>query len=86
MSTMHSAGGERHEARQDLEPGLEARVSALENDVRTLAVALDAASRLRISTPLRINPDIRIAGGKKIRRILERGGLVLGYPETPGPE
>ena len=84
MSTMHSADGERQQAQHDLASGLEARVSALENDVRTLAAAVDAASRLRISTPLRINPDITIAGGKRIRRILERGGLVRGYPETPG--
>jgi len=85
MSTVHSAGGEREQAPRGPELDPEARLSALEHDVRTLAAAVDAASRLRIST-LRINPDIRIAGGKKIRRILERGGLVRGYPETPRPE
>ena len=68
-----------------LEQDLEARVRRLESQVTTLTAAVDAASRLRIST-LRINPDIRIAGGKKVRRILERGGLVRGYPETSGPE
>ena len=30
-----------------------------------------------------INPDVRIAGGRTVRRVLERGGLVLGYPELP---
>ena len=61
---------------------LEARLQAVEQDVVTLTAALDAASRLRISS-LRINPDLRIAGGKRVRRILERGGLVEGYPEVP---
>jgi hypothetical protein len=61
---------------------LEARLEAVERDVVTLTAALDAASRLRISSLL-INPDLRIAGGKRVRRILERGGLVEGYPEVP---
>jgi len=61
---------------------LETRLQAVEQDVVTLTAALDAASRLRISS-LRINPDLRIAGGKRVRRILERGGLVEGYPEVP---
>jgi hypothetical protein len=86
MSTMHSADGEPQRAQHDLVSDLAARVSALENDVRTLAAAVDAASRLRISTPVRLSPDIRIAGGKNLRRILERGGLVYGYPEAPGTE
>ena len=60
---------------------LEARLQALERHVLTLTAALDAASRLRISS-LRIRPDLRIAGGKRVRRILERGGLVEGYPEV----
>lgn len=68
------------------QPGdLEARIAALEAHVRTLAVAVDAASRLRISS-LRISHDTRIAGGKKVRRILEKGGLVDGYPEVPGAD
>ena len=67
----------------DVEGCLEERVRRLESQLMTLTAAVDAASRLRIST-LRINPDIRIAGGKKVRRILERGDLVRGYPETPG--
>jgi hypothetical protein len=82
-SRMQSRGGEpQSRGRQDLE----ARVSTLEDEVRTLTAAVDAASRLRISTPLRINYDIRIAGGKKVRRILERGGLILGYPEATGSD
>jgi hypothetical protein len=61
---------------------LQARLQAVERDVMTLTAALDAASRLRISS-LRIDPGMRIAGGKRVRRILERGGLVEGYPEVP---
>jgi hypothetical protein len=83
MSTFNSARQERH---QPLELDLEARVSALEDDIRTLTAAAEAASRLRISTRRRVNHDIRIAGGKAVRRILERGGLVRGYPEAAGRE
>ena len=82
MSTTHPEEGKAAQ----VESEVEARVRDLEHDVRTLAAAIDAASRLRISTSLSINPGLRIAGGKRIRRILERGGLVHGYPETPGPE
>ena len=64
---------------QDREQDLEARVAHLEQQVVALAAAVDAASRMRISTPLRINHDIRIAGGKAVRRILEKSGLVSGY-------
>ena len=64
---------------------IEARLSALERNVTTLAAAVDAASRLRISS-LRIDPNFRIAGGKKVRRILEKGGLVQGYPEMSNPD
>lgn len=80
ISVTQSGDGKR-EARD-----LEARVDSLEEQVVTLAAAVDAASRMRISTPLRINYDIRIAGGKAVRRILEKGGLVDGYPEAPGTE
>ena len=48
----------------------------------TLCVALDAASRLRLS-PADPHPEERIVGGRTVRRLLERGGLVLGYPELP---
>jgi hypothetical protein len=64
------------------ERDLETRVSNLEHQLTTLVAAIDAASRLRISTPLRINHDIRLTGGKNVRRILDRGGLTRGYPET----
>jgi hypothetical protein len=66
----------------DRSSDLEARLTALERDVRTLTAAIDAASRMRISS-LRLYPNLRVAGGKKVRRILERGGLVEGYPEQP---
>jgi hypothetical protein len=74
MSISRSVGEERTQSRSDLE----ARVSALEHQVMTLTAAVDAASRLRISTPLRINHDIRIAGGRAVRRILDKGGLIRG--------
>jgi hypothetical protein len=74
MSISRPVGEERTQSRSDLE----ARVSALEHQVMTLTAAVDAASRLRISTPLRINHDIRIAGGKAVRRILDKGGLIRG--------
>ena len=74
MSISQPVGEERTQSRSDLE----ARVSALEHQVMTLTAAVDAASRLRISTPLRINHDIRIAGGKVVRRILDEGGLIRG--------
>jgi len=61
---------------------LQERIAALEQHVVTLSVAVDAASRLRLSTGV-IHPDVRIAGGSTVRRVLERGGLVLGYPELP---
>jgi hypothetical protein len=61
---------------------LQERIAALEQHVVTLSVAVDAASRLRVS-PVVLHPDVRIAGGRAVRRVLERGGLVLGYPELP---
>jgi len=61
---------------------LQERIAALEQHVVTLSVAVDAASRLRLS-PVVLHPDVRIAGGRAVRRVLERGGLVLGYPELP---
>jgi hypothetical protein len=81
MTTTQSATGEPD--RQDVQD-LERRLRALEHQVRTLTVALDAASRLRIRTPLRMDEEIRIAGGKRVRRILAEGGLIDGYPEVPG--
>jgi len=58
---------------------LEERVTELEQRVVTLAAAVDAASRMRVATPFRINEDIRIAGGRLVRRILEKGSLVADY-------
>ena len=59
-----------------------ARVTELEKHVVTLAAALDAASRMRVATPFRLDQDIRIAGGRLVRRILEKGRLVEGYRAT----
>jgi hypothetical protein len=83
MTTTQSTSGDPQQ--QDIQD-LERRLLAVEQQVQTLAVALDAASRLRIRTPLRLQEDIRIAGGKRVRRILEQGGLIHGYPEVPGAE
>ena len=58
---------------------LGARVTELEQRVVTLAAAVDAASRMRVATPFRVNEDIRIAGGRLVRRILEKGSLVADY-------
>ena len=60
---------------------LEKRIVALEQHVTTLCVALDAASRLQLSPA--DHREERIVGGRTVRRLLERGGLVLGYPELP---
>ena len=83
MTTMQTTSGESEQ--QDVQD-LEWRLRTLEHQVQTLTVAIDAASRLRIRTPLRMNHDIRIAGGKRVRRILEKGGLINGYPEVPGSD
>jgi hypothetical protein len=64
------------------EDDLEGRVAELEKQVVTLTVAVDAASRMQVATPYRLNQDIRIAGGRLVRRILEKGRLVEGYHET----
>ena len=81
MTTMQSTS--REPEQQDVQD-LERRLRALEQQVQTLTVAIDAASRLQIRTPLRMNHDIRITGGKRVRRILEKGRLINGYPEVPG--
>ena len=64
------------------ERDLERRVTELEQQVVTVAAALDAASRMRVATPDRLDQDIRIAGGRLVRRILEKGRLVEGYRDT----
>jgi hypothetical protein len=68
------------------ERDLERRVTVLEKQVMSLAVAVDAASRMQVATPNRLNQDIRVAGGRLVRRILEKGRLVEGYRETRRPE
>jgi hypothetical protein len=83
MVMTQSAGGNRQARHQR---DLEARVDLLERQVATLAAGLDAASRMRLSTRSGIGHDLRIAGGRVVRRILEQGGLVEGYPEAPGTD
>ena len=61
---------------------LQDRVAFLEQQVTTLTAAVDAASRLRLASAV-IGVDHRLVGGRQVRRILEKGGLVRGYPETP---
>ena len=60
---------------------LEARVAELDRHVVTLAAAVDAASRMQVATPFRINHEVRVVGGRAVRRILEKGRLVRGYAE-----
>ena len=62
---------------------LEERVAELEKQVITLAAAVDGASRMQVATPFRLNQDIRLAGGRLVRRILEKGRLIEDYRETP---
>ena len=61
---------------------LERRVTELEKQVVTIAAAVDAASRMQVATPSRLDQDIRIAGGRLVRRILERGRIVEDYGDT----
>jgi hypothetical protein len=79
----HVDGQDGHPGNGDGTPqrarDLEARVTELEQRVVTLAAAVDAASRMRVATPFRVNEDIRIAGGRLVRRILEKGSLVADY-------
>ena len=72
---------------EDAVPGmpdrdLEQRVRELESQVMALAAAVDAASRMQVATPRRVDQDIRIAGGRLVRRILEKARLVEDYRET----
>lgn len=64
------------------ERDLERRVRELENQVMALAAAVDAASRMQVATPRRVDQDIRLAGGRLVRRILEKARLVEDYRET----
>ena len=61
---------------------LEQRVGELERQVMALAAAVDAASRMQVATPRRVDQDIRLAGGRLVRRILEKARLVEDYRET----
>ena len=61
---------------------LEQRVTELEKQVMALAAAVDAASRMQVATPRRVDQDIRLAGGRLVRRILENARLVEDYDET----
>ena len=55
---------------------LEQRVAELERQVTALAAAVDAASRMQVATPRRVDQDIRLVGGRLVRRILEKARLV----------
>lgn len=61
------------------------RVTELEKQVVTIAAAVDAASRMRVAPSYRLNQDIRIAGGRLVRRILEKGRLVQDYGDARRP-
>lgn len=75
-----SVGQAATEAAPDPACALEARVAELERQVVTLTAALDAASRMQVATPPRLlNRDIRLVGGRLVRRILEKGRLVEDY-------
>ncbi len=74
---------ERQGTTHDLrEHDLERRVTELERQVVTLAAAVDAASRMRVAPASRLHRDIRIAGGRLVRRILEKGRLVEDYGDS----
>ena len=80
---MEDQDGRRRVGGSELyERDLERRVAELEKQVVTIAAAVDAASRMRVTTPYRPNQDIRIAGGRLVRRILEKGRLVEDYGDT----
>jgi len=74
--------GQRADAGAELRD-LRTRVAELEKQVVTLAAAVDAASRMQVASPSRINQDLRIAGGRLVRRILEKGRLIEDYRDTP---
>jgi len=66
-------------AERDRDRDLERRVTELEKQMVTIAAAVDAASRMQVATPQRLNQDLRIAGGRLVRMILEKGRLVEDY-------
>lgn len=61
---------------------LEQRVRELEKQAVALAAAIDAASRMQVATPRRVDQDIRLTGGRLVRRILERARLIEDDRET----
>lgn len=71
-----------HGAAELRERDLERRVAELEKQVVTIAAAVDAASRMRVATTYQLHQDVRIAGGRLVRRILEKGRLVQDYGDT----
>ena len=80
---MTNQDGQRYDGSWEWrERDLESRVAELERQVVTIAAAVDAASRMRVATPYRLNGDISIAGGRLVRRILEKGRLVEKYGDT----
>ena len=64
---------------------LEARIAVLEQHVQTLAAAVDASSRLRLTCGLE-SAEVRVTGGEWVRHILEKGGLVDDAAERAGQE
>ncbi|WP_457208647.1 hypothetical protein [Nocardioides sp. P5_C9_2] len=64
------------------EGDLERRVAELEQQVVAIAAAVDAASRMRVVAPPRLDHEFRIAGGRLVRRILEKGRLVEDYRDS----
>lgn len=76
--------GHEHEGRtyELHERDLERRVAELEMQVVTLAAAIDAASRMQVAPASRLHQDIRLAGGRLVRRILEKGRLVEDYGDS----
>jgi len=80
---MDQDGQQREKPRPGLQDrDLAERVAELEKQVVALAAAVDAASRMQVATPSRFDQDIRLAGGRLVRRILEKGRLVEDYSDT----
>jgi hypothetical protein len=37
---------------------------------------------MQVATPFRLNQDVRLTGGRLVRRILEKGRLIEDYRDT----
>lgn len=61
---------------------LERRVAELERRMVTMIAAIDAASRVQVAEQCRLDQDTKIAGGRLVRRILEKDGLIEDYRAT----